>query len=124
LVLTAAGVGLGAWWAHDNLGRAWGWDPLEVGGMSVLIWYGLMMLCLLRRQSDGRAEMLLGVAGNAVVSLSWFGAGMLAARRTYGFTLSWAVCLLIGFVLLQVVMACLALAPVGSTGWRIKGRKS
>jgi ABC-type transport system involved in cytochrome c biogenesis permease subunit len=29
------GVVLGGWWAADNLGRFWGWDPKEIGGLSV-----------------------------------------------------------------------------------------
>jgi hypothetical protein len=79
LVLTAIGVALGAVWARDHLGRYWGWDLKEIGGAAVTAWSGLMLCAALfpptaRRQSDATAAvMLLGVAGNIVVSLSWFG---------------------------------------------------
>ena len=79
LVLTAVGVVLGAVWARDHLGRYWGWDLKEIGGAAVMAWTGLMLCAALfpptaRRQSDATAALiLLGVAGNIVVSLSWFG---------------------------------------------------
>jgi hypothetical protein len=80
LALTAVGVALGAVWAHHHLGRYWGWDLKEVGGAAVTAWSGLMLCAALfpppaaRRQSGATAALiLLGVAGNIVVSLSWFG---------------------------------------------------
>lgn len=42
LVLTIVGVALGAWWARDHLGRYWGWDGKEVGGLCVLLWNGVI----------------------------------------------------------------------------------
>jgi hypothetical protein len=79
LFLTAVAVVLGAVWARDHLGRYWGWDLKEVGGAAVAAWSGLMLCAALfpptaRRQIDATAALiLLGVAGNIVVSLSWFG---------------------------------------------------
>ena len=34
-------VALGAWWSHRYLGRWWGWDPKEIGGICVLAWAGV-----------------------------------------------------------------------------------
>ena len=42
LALTLVGVALGAWWAGGHLGRYWGWDAKEVGGLCVLAWNGVI----------------------------------------------------------------------------------
>ncbi len=111
LPLTAVGVVLGAWWAREHLGRAWGWDPREIGGLSVLVWYGLMLVGLARRRTE-LAGLLLGVLGNVVGSLSWFGANLLVAQHTYGMPTAW-VGLLGAFVLLQMLLLGMALIPAG-----------
>jgi hypothetical protein len=80
IILTAVAIVLGAVWARDHLGRYWGWDLKEVGGIAVTAWSGLMLCAALfgpptgRRQNGATAALiLLGVGGNIVVSLSWFG---------------------------------------------------
>jgi ABC-type transport system involved in cytochrome c biogenesis permease subunit len=114
LALTVVGVLLGAWWAREHLGRFWAWDLLEIGGGSVLVWYGLTLFCLLCATGGARTEMLLGVAGNIVVSLSWFGPHLVAPRQAhaYGFPTTAALCLL-GFVAVQLLLLLLAFIPAG-----------
>ena len=41
---TTLGVILGGVWAQDHLGRFWGWDPKETGGVLVLTWDVIMVL--------------------------------------------------------------------------------
>jgi hypothetical protein len=112
LVLTGVGVGLGCWWARDNLGRYWGWDPKEVGALGVLAWYGLMVWCLQWRPRSERAGMLMGVVGNVVVSLSWFGAALVADVHSYGIPPYLPVCLA-GFVISQLLIFGVAFVPPG-----------
>jgi Cytochrome C assembly protein len=112
LGLTAVGVVLGSLWAHDHLGRYWGWDALEVGALGVLAWYGVMLAWLRWRPSTGVAGMLLGVVGNVVVSLSWFGPRLIdSGLHAYGY--SWVGTFLAVFVGANLVFLMLALVPAG-----------
>jgi hypothetical protein len=111
LVLTALGVLLGSWWASDHLGRWWGWDLVEVGGLSVLVWYCVALACLLWGPTGGKVEMLLGLVGNVVVGLSWFGP---ALARGHGYdSLTPMAILLFGFVLAQVLILGIVFVPAG-----------
>jgi hypothetical protein len=102
--LTAVGVLLGGFWAEDNLGRFWTWDPREIGGASVLVW-DLVVLVLIWR-FPGRTHLLLlsGIVSNVVVSLAWFGPFASAALPS---------ALLIVFVLSQAALFALGLVPAG-----------
>jgi hypothetical protein len=108
LVLTAVGVVLGGWWAADNLGRFWGWDPKEIGGLSVLVWNAVLLLWLRFRPAAFLVGMVLAGVGNVVVSLSWFGPALLEHRYSYGFGPP-----LLGCVIVQLLLLLLALVPAG-----------
>jgi hypothetical protein len=117
LALTAAGVLLGGWWARDHLGHFWGWDSREIGGLGVLAWDGLLLACLLRRRA-ALPGMLLGVLGNMVVSLSWFGPILLAAPpHADGFPATLRL-LLAGFLMTQLLLLCLVFVPAGRSAHR------
>lgn len=114
LPLTAVAVTLGAVWARDHLGRYWGWDLREIGGLAVLTSSGLTLWAALSgrfRATAGRradAVMLAGIAGNIIVSLSWFGPLLVAAGHRdraprYG-------PYLLAFVAVQVVLLSFATA--------------
>ena len=112
LMLTALGVILGAMWARDHLGRSWAWDAREVGGLAVVVWFGVLLACLSWRPSAWRIGMLLGVFGNIVVSLSWFGPivfGLSGTLHAYGASQYWLY--LVGFVLSQLLILLLGLVP-------------
>jgi hypothetical protein len=121
LVLTAVGVALGAVWAREHLGRYWGWDLKELGGLSVLCWGVLLALCAYALERWWLAVLLLGVAGNVVVGLSWFGPGLVAKQQAQGAT-PWAYALVLGaFLLAQLVVGALALLPPGRlSAWRVR----
>jgi hypothetical protein len=103
LSLTAIGVILGAVWARDHMGRYWGWDAKEIGGLAVLAASGLSVMAALARHRTERADgvLLAGIAGNIVVSLSWFGPPLISQGR--GVNEAYGLYLLI-FVAIQVVM--------------------
>jgi hypothetical protein len=113
LALTAMGVALGAWWARDNLGRYWDWDLREVGGLGVAVWNCLMLLCLLRFLWNERMGILMGVGGNVVVSLSWFGPNLVAGPHSNGAIPGYVPILLVAFVIAQLLLLGAALVPVG-----------
>jgi hypothetical protein len=105
--LTAIGVVLGAFWARDHMGRYWGWDAKEIGGLAVLAASGLsVMVALAGRRRSHRSEradgvLLAGIAGNIVVSLSWFGPPLIS--QAHGVAAAYGPYLL-GFVAVQVIM--------------------
>jgi hypothetical protein len=118
LVLTALGVAMGALWARDHLGWWWGWDAREIGGLAVVIWFGVALACLSWRPSGRLLGLVIGVAGNIVVSLSWFAPfvfGLSDVLHAYGATHLWPY--LVGFVLFHVLFLLLAFVP----GRRIGG---
>jgi hypothetical protein len=118
LGLTATAVILGACWASENLGRFWGWDPREIGGLCVLALNAITLLLL--RHPRRRTGMFLGVTGNIVVSLAWFGPALIEPListkplqlrpHSYGFPLylGWV---LAGFVASQLLIMACAFAP-------------
>ena len=120
LALTAVGVALGAVWAREHLGRYWGWDLKEVGGFSVLCWGVLLALCAYALERWWLPVLLLAVAGNVVVGLSWFGPALVAKQQMQG-TTPWAYALVLGaFLLAQLVVGVLALLPPGRlNAWRV-----
>jgi hypothetical protein len=111
LTLTAVGVVLGSVWSFDSWGQVWGWDLAEIGGLAVLTWNGVLAYCLWRRPRAGIPEMLLGVAGNIVVSLSWFGPALWGNMHSYGVNHSRATLLLASFVMVQLLILCVPLVP-------------
>jgi hypothetical protein len=84
-IATAIGCALGAWWARDHLGRWWAWDPRELGGVAVLGWSLLLLASFRLRDASLPVLLLLGVMGNLVVAMSWFGP-VLIETHSYGFS--------------------------------------
>jgi hypothetical protein len=107
LSLTAVAIALGSLWARDHMGRYWGWDAKEIGGLAVLAASGLSVTAAaLGRRKAHRSEradglLLAGIAGNIVVSLSWFGPPLIS--HEFGRAPAYGPYLL-GFVAIQVVL--------------------
>jgi Cytochrome C assembly protein len=112
VVLSGVGVGLGAWWARDHLGHWWDWDAREIGGLAVVLWFGVAWACLSWRPSGRLVGMVVGVLGNIIVCLSWFGPvvfGLSGVLHAYGAWHLWPY--LAGFILLQLLILLLGLIP-------------
>jgi hypothetical protein len=118
LALTGMGVLLGGFWAQENMGRFWGWDPREIGGLGVLAWQATVLFCSLRPRR--RAVMLLGVAANVIVSLAWFGPTVIepllstreSGLHSYGVP-AYVGWLLACFVVSQLLIFAAAFVPEG-----------
>ena len=108
---TAPGVILGAVWAHQHMGRWWGWDPKEIGGMCVLAWGVILFKSFVSRTTAPQMLMALGVIGNAVVAISWFGPVLTAQSHSYGNGTSLVGALLGAFLIVQMGLVYLALLP-------------
>src|SRR5258706_7003946 len=103
-IMTTIGVVLGAFWAREHLGRYWGFDLKEIGGAAVIVWSVLLVAMAVhaaRRSSRMTGLLLASLAGNIVVSLSWFGPGLTSGGPTFA---PMSGPLLATFVLLQLVL--------------------
>jgi hypothetical protein len=97
LGLVIVGMLLGIPLSKQYFGRYWRWDPKEIGALGVSVW--LIALAATQRfgQISDRAAMLLCVGGNVVVSLAWFGAGIMDYnRRMHGLGNYWPLAIFLG----------------------------
>lgn len=84
LILTTAGVVLGAIWAKLHLGRAWSWDPKELGGVSVVLWLLFYLVAQKFAWFNVLGQVRLAILGNVVVLLGWFGSNLVSNLSSYG----------------------------------------
>jgi len=76
--LVLAGLLLGMLWTQRNRGGYSAGGPREAGTLCAWVWLvGFLLIQRFRQVSDG-ATMLLAIVGNIIVSLAWFGAGIIA----------------------------------------------
>jgi hypothetical protein len=109
-VLTALGIVLGALWAKEHWGRYWGWDIKDIGGLAVLSWL-LLLLAIQFCNVGVHATMILGIGGNIVVALAWFGVNLVVpGAKSYGAALIYS---LFSFIALNLVVFIVGLMPAG-----------
>jgi ABC-type transport system involved in cytochrome c biogenesis permease subunit len=105
------GTILGGIWADQSWGRFWGWDPKENGALLIVIWCAVILHARWGGLVRERGLMVLAIFGNIVTSFSWFGVNMLGVGlHSYGF-MDKAFKWLVGFVVSQVILMCLAMLP-------------
>src|SRR6185503_5763410 len=81
------GTVLGGLWADDSWGRFWGWDPKENGALIIVLWNALVLHAKWDKMVADRGLAVLAIAGNIVVSWSYFGVNQLGVGlHSYGFT--------------------------------------
>jgi hypothetical protein len=111
--LTVVGTALAMLWNHQHLGIYLQGDPKELGAACVIIWFLALSVMQRRGRLSERATMLMCIVGNIIVSLAWFGAGILDsnqkmhAQGTAGY---WPLALAI-FVGLNLLFLVIGLAP-------------
>ena len=72
-LVSATGVILGAVWAERHLGRFWGWDAKEIGGLSVVA-AALVLSLLLTRFKPGSVQLgQVSLMMSLVTLIAWFG---------------------------------------------------
>jgi ABC-type transport system involved in cytochrome c biogenesis permease subunit len=110
------GTVLGGIWADQSWGRFWGWDPKENGALIIVLWNALILHARWGGLVKRRGLMALAIFGNIVTAWSWFGVNMLGVGlHSYGFMDS-AVFWLTVFVISQLALIGLAVAP--GVKWR------
>jgi hypothetical protein len=119
LAFTVAGTLLGSIWAHDHLGRFWGWDSKEVAALVLLACMG-GILALLARGRDERVDLLLGLAGIAMVVACWIGPAFVPrdGLYDYGRHSSLAACLSGLMVLVVALFGLVFVRPGQLRFWR------
>jgi len=114
LLFSFTGTILGGIWADQSWGRFWGWDPKENGALLIVLWNAIILHARWGGFLRGRGLAVCAIAGNIVTAFSWFGTNLLGiGLHSYGFTDSgfrW----LVGFALIQGVIALLAVLPPAS----------
>jgi hypothetical protein len=103
---TALGIVLGTCWAKDHLGRYWAWDAVEIGAALILVWDVVMIVFWWRWSANQHTGILLGLVGDVVVSVGWFGAGA-AVRQSHNYL--WLVL----FIFSQAALFGAGFAPAG-----------
>ncbi len=72
-LVSATGVILGGLWAERHWGRFWGWDPKEIGGLSVVVCALVLYVLVTRRKPSsvhlGQASLVMSL----VTFVAWFG---------------------------------------------------
>jgi ABC-type transport system involved in cytochrome c biogenesis permease subunit len=86
LVFTAAGTMMGGFWADRVWGRFWSWDPKESGALLIILWTIITLQLRWQQVAGQRAQITMAAAGLIVLTVSWFGVGMMSVGlHSYGF---------------------------------------
>lgn len=118
---TLIGSILGAWWAHENMGRWWGWDAREIGGICVLAWACIMLRAFTAREASAQARICLAVVANQVVAVSWFEPFLPGGAHLYGSSPTSIGMFLGAFLVVQMLLVYLTLLPAGRLSYRQLG---
>ncbi len=100
--MSALGVILGAVWADRHLGRFWGWDSKEIGGLSVVV-TALVLYLLLTRFKPGSVQ--LGQASlmmSLVTFIAWFGPTVYMESSGPAVLALFVVCLVVQLAILSI----------------------
>lgn len=97
--LVIVGILIGLPVSKQLFGRFWRWNPKEIGALGAAVW--LIALVAMQRldRFSTRSLMLMCVGANVVVSLAWFGAGILDYNlRMHGHATAnyWALAVFLG----------------------------
>ena len=96
-LLTGVGVLLGMFWAKENWGRYWAWDPKETGAFLVLSWAILISaIGWVKRRASTIA--IIAILGNVVTAWGWFGANGKSSGLSYNV-------IVVSFAISQVLFA-------------------
>jgi hypothetical protein len=117
------GFVLGAIWSRERFGLAWSNDASEIGGVVMIAWTLGMLIRFSRSASPSLIDLTLGVAGNPVTIISWFGAayvksqGLLTApfAKPTTFPNLW-LGFMVAFFAIHGLLLCLMVVPLPRRG--------
>jgi len=73
MTLTAIGIVLGMFWAKENWGRYWAWDPKETGAAAILGCAVAIAALRWFRSTSHNAIPVAGIIGSMGTAVAWFG---------------------------------------------------
>ena len=73
MTLTAIGTVLGMFWAKENWGRYWAWDPKETGAAAILGCAVAIAALRWFRSTSHNAIPVAGIIGSMGTAVAWFG---------------------------------------------------
>ena len=101
-LVSATGVILGGVWAERHWGRFWGWDPKEIGGLSVvvcaLVLYSLISKYKLSSVHLGQASLIMSL----VTFVAWFGPAVYMESVGPSVLAVLVVCLVVQLAILSI----------------------
>jgi hypothetical protein len=118
---TFIGCVLGAWWASENMGRWWGWDAREIGGICVLAWACIMWRAFTAPEASAQARICLAVVANQVVAVSWFEPFLPDGAPSHASSPTSLGMFLGAFLVVQMLLVYLTLLPAGRLSFRQLG---
>jgi hypothetical protein len=74
-ILTSVAVILGMFWAKENWGRYWAWDPREAGAALIIFW-AVLISALECFRAGQTIVVFSAVLGSAITAGAWFGVNM------------------------------------------------
>jgi hypothetical protein len=111
---TLIGCILGALWAHENMGRWWGWDNREIGGLCVLAWSCIMARAFTAKEASAQARICLAVISSQVVAVSWFEPFLPDGAPSHASSPTSIGMFLGAFLIVQMALVYLTLLPARS----------
>ena len=101
-LVSATGVILGGVWAERHWGRFWGWDPKEIGGLSVVAAAAVLYLLLTRLKPGsvqlGQASLIMSL----VTFVAWFGPAVYMKSVGPAVLAVLVVCLVVQLAILSI----------------------
>ncbi len=99
---SAAGVILGGLWAERHWGRFWGWDPKEIGGLSVVVCALVLYLLVSKLKPNsvhlGQASLIMSL----VTFVAWFGPAVYVEAVGPSVLAVLVVCLIVQLSILSI----------------------
>jgi len=110
--LVILGTLLAMLWCRQHYGVYLLGDVKEAGAWCVAVWFVALSLARRGRRVSERAMMLMCIVGNIIVSLAWFGAGILdyAQKHRHGTPGYWPLGLAV-FLGIQIIFLVIGVAP-------------
>jgi hypothetical protein len=101
-LVSASGIILGGVWAERHWGRFWGWDPKEIGGLSVVVAALVLYLLLTRLKPSsvqlGQASLIMSL----VTFVAWFGPAVYMESVGASILAFLVVCLVVQLAILSI----------------------
>jgi hypothetical protein len=105
-VLTAIGLVIGMFWAKENWGRYWTWDPKENGALLVIGWAMMTSALICFKPTHYNMIAIMSIVGNICTAWAWFGTAGTVSRDGHVIAGMHATPLLLAFTVSHCIVLC------------------